>query len=154
MPIIKVKEKEVIIDDDVFLEISEMKIMITLSGKKKYKTFPYCYISINKKIVALHRYVMNCPNGLVVDHLNHNTLDNRRSNLRVVTYGENLRNNRHRGEEMYLISAEEQGKGKRIRYRVQYHISGDSKQKKKSFYDLPSAISFRNSVLSEHYNFS
>lgn len=42
--------------------------------------------------VSLHRFLTNPPNGLEVDHINHDTLDNRRSNLRVVTHAENMRN--------------------------------------------------------------
>ena len=37
----------------------------------------------------LHRVLLNCPSGMVVHHLNHNELDNRRANLRIVTYSEN-----------------------------------------------------------------
>lgn len=39
----------------------------------------------NKTHVRLHRLILNPPEGLVVDHINHNKLDNRRANLRVVT---------------------------------------------------------------------
>lgn len=46
----------------------------------------------NRKSIKLHRYIMNCPDNLVVDHINHNTLDNRKCNLRNVTQLENSRN--------------------------------------------------------------
>jgi hypothetical protein len=39
----------------------------------------------------LHRLIMAPPKGLIVDHMNHNGLDNRRENLRVCTNRENLR---------------------------------------------------------------
>lgn len=47
----------------------------------------------NRKIIKLHRYITNCPKNLVVDHINHNTLDNRKCNLKVCTIAENNQNN-------------------------------------------------------------
>ncbi|MEK3867671.1 HNH endonuclease [Paenibacillus sp. FSL H7-0716] len=44
------------------------------------------------KNVMLHRYLTAAMDGLVVDHINHDTLDNRLVNLRVVTQSENVRN--------------------------------------------------------------
>ena len=45
-----------------------------------------------RKTILLHRVIMNPPPGYVVDHKNHNTLDNRKANLRVCTPLENARN--------------------------------------------------------------
>lgn len=50
----------------------------------------------NSKVIThqLHRVVMDCPEGMVVDHINGNTLDNTLKNLRIVTKGQNLQNRR------------------------------------------------------------
>ncbi len=45
-------------------------------------------------IVSMHRVILNAPPGLVVDHINHNGLDNRKSNMRLCTVAENNRNSR------------------------------------------------------------
>ncbi len=48
-----------------------------------------------KKHQFLHRFVVGCPDGMVVDHISGNKLDNRRENLRVCTQAQN-HFNRHK----------------------------------------------------------
>ncbi len=63
-------------------------------AKKDANTY-YVRASIGKgKKVLLHRYLLNPPKDLVVDHINGNGLDNRRKNLRFATHQENSFNKR------------------------------------------------------------
>lgn len=45
-----------------------------------------------QKRIKLHRLIMNCPDDMVVDHIDGNKLDNRKSNLRLCSIKENSRN--------------------------------------------------------------
>lgn len=66
-----------------------------------YKHHNGCYYVISKKrkctmvgweTIRIHRVIMDAPKGMSVDHINHDTLDNRKSNLRICTNAENRRN--------------------------------------------------------------
>lgn len=45
-----------------------------------------------KKTRSLHRWIMDEPEGFVVDHINHDTLDNQYGNLRTVSHSVNSLN--------------------------------------------------------------
>lgn len=44
-----------------------------------------------RTVKYLHRYVIGCPDGMVVDHINFDVRDNRRENLRICTSAQNVR---------------------------------------------------------------
>jgi hypothetical protein len=46
----------------------------------------------NRKLILMHRVIMNCPDELEVDHEDHNQLNNRKSNLRNCTHAQNNHN--------------------------------------------------------------
>jgi hypothetical protein len=43
-------------------------------------------------LVVMHRFILKAPKGTVVDHINGNSLDNRRENLRLCSQSENSKN--------------------------------------------------------------
>ena len=51
----------------------------------------YAVSKICRKTVKMHRLIMNFPSE-IIDHINGNTLDNRKTNLRLCDHSENLRN--------------------------------------------------------------
>jgi hypothetical protein len=56
------------------------------------KTYAIRFVDTPKRgavMVSMHREIMNAPAGLLVDHRNRITLDNRRSNLRLATHSQN-----------------------------------------------------------------
>ena len=57
------------------------------------------HVNGKQQRLYMHRVIMGLQRGdkQIVDHINGNPLDNRRSNLRVCTIGENLRNTKFRG---------------------------------------------------------
>lgn len=67
--------------------------------KRKY---PYFHIRANYRIegevvhVLMHRLIMDAKQGQIVDHINSDSADNRRENLRFVTRGQNMQNSKAR----------------------------------------------------------
>ena len=47
---------------------------------------------LKKITVFLHRFILDAPPAVQVDHINHDELDNRRENIRLVTQSINLQN--------------------------------------------------------------
>jgi hypothetical protein len=59
-------------------------------NNKGYVMYSSIKDGLNNK--RLHRVIMNCPEDMVVDHINHDKLNNCRSNLRICTNQQNLMN--------------------------------------------------------------
>lgn len=75
-------------DKEYYDKIS--KYIWSMTGSGYYMTTE----KTDGKYMLLHRLIMDCPNGMVVDHINHNKSDNRKSNLRICTNSQNAMNSR------------------------------------------------------------
>lgn len=51
---------------------------------------------LGQKTIKMHRVIMNAPIGMLVDHRDHDTLNNQVYNLRLATKAQNNRNSRKR----------------------------------------------------------
>lgn len=89
-----------IVDDDDATVITATRWHAVRMGTKEKPLFYAARnvtIAKNKgRLELMHRRILNAPKGMVVDHINHNTLDNRRSNLRLCSQAENMKNMRSR----------------------------------------------------------
>lgn len=86
----KDKTYQVLIDNDDVERVSKIKWhIVNIRNDERYL---YAVGQLNKKRIRLHRFITNCPEEKVIDHINHNTLDNRKSNLKVCSGKENLSN--------------------------------------------------------------
>ncbi|MDD3267103.1 MAG: AP2 domain-containing protein [Burkholderiales bacterium] len=86
------QRKYAIVDDEDYEYLMQWK----WSAHKRSKLF-YAIrsetVDLNKQYSNyMHRLIMNAQKGELVDHINHDTLDNRRCNLRICTHKENCRN--------------------------------------------------------------
>jgi hypothetical protein len=79
------------VDVDMKEELMRFKWYLSPDGYAVY------YNAILNCNISMHRYVMDFPEGLVVDHLRWNRLDNRRHRMKSCSITENNRNMaRHR----------------------------------------------------------
>ena len=67
------------------------RALIDLDDVKECRQFRWCYDRYvrNWKIGSLHRFILKCTSENIVDHINHNVLDNRKNNLRICGVREN-----------------------------------------------------------------
>lgn len=112
----------------------------------------YVYARINKESVFLHRYIINVSQENVADHINGDTLDNRRENLRECTQAEN---NQNKSKNTYASSGTKgivdvsKFKGKK---NWMAYISVGGKHKTLGyFYELDEAIKVRKQAEKEYY---
>jgi hypothetical protein len=84
--------KVAIVDDEDFLELNKLKWYADLNGKKYYAIRKS--ICINGKYInqKMHRIILGDNFNFHVDHINGDTLDNRRINLRICTHQQNMCN--------------------------------------------------------------
>jgi len=89
--------------DVAFLQVAKVEVTVDAEDLARILsfarwTFDGAYAVVNRQVdleitkTYLHRFLMKSPEGLLVDHIDRNTLDCRKSNLRLVTKRQNQQN--------------------------------------------------------------
>ena len=86
--------KFAIVDQDDFEKLQEYNWHLVEGNSQSQYAVRTVKSGIKRCRCAMHRVVTDAPAGLFVDHINHNGLDNRRKNLRIVTPQQNSWNTR------------------------------------------------------------
>lgn len=137
----------------VFIYIGDKVIYVDTEDYNKIKSFRW-YIDkdgyvvgyVGGKMVKLHRFIIDCPQDKVVDHINRNKLDNRKSNLRICSVKDNNRNhskncnNKSGYKNIYKVKNREL-------WKVAIRADGNEYVKYFKLDELNQAIEWRNEVL-------
>lgn len=113
-----------LVDQDIYEQYGHLSWYLSDTG--------YAMRSAPEGRVRLHRLVAGTPEGFVTDHKNHDRLDNRRSNLRVVTQAENAEN--YKGEKGYTWDASK--RKYMVRYRKKFYGRYPTEEEAKLAYQL------------------
>ena len=78
-----------IVDADDYTYLSKFQWFAEGTGNAFYAARKH-----KGKSIKMHRLITNAPDHLVVDHINHDGLNNTKVNLRICTFAQNCRNQR------------------------------------------------------------
>ena len=136
---------EVIVDTEDLDRILNVGKWHALKDPRQINSSYYmCNRPVGKPCIKMHRFIMDCPKGMVVDHINRNTLDNRKCNLRIVTQFENSQN--QRTNKTGIVGVHYRARG----YWVG-SISKDNKKYSKEFKTKEEAIKYREEMYRKLY---
>lgn len=112
------------VDDDDYKKYNHLRWHLSDTG--------YAVRRNNGETIRLHRLIMSCPENMVVDHLNGNKLDCRKSNMRICTQKENAKN--HHNTKGYTY---DKSKGKwMVRYKGKFYGRYETEAEAKRVYQL------------------
>lgn len=119
--VIKIGEDRIKLDMEDWKKIKNYRIRVYNYYKGKYR---YATLRIEGKQYYLHRYILGITDRRFVDHINGDTLDCRRCNLRVCTNQQNQWNAKKKSNSKQEYKCIRYHKGTyeiRIRYRGKSH---------------------------------
>lgn len=81
-----------LVDDEDYPKVSQFKWCAHIIRNKYVYAETRTRVGQKYKTISMHRMIMNCPTDMQIDHIDHNTLNNQKSNLRICTDSQNQMN--------------------------------------------------------------
>jgi hypothetical protein len=77
--------KVTLVDDDMFDYLNQWKWYYSHDGYAERKV----YVNKKYKLLKMHREILGLSGAICTDHINRNTIDNRKENLRIANKSQN-----------------------------------------------------------------
>ena len=132
------------IDSDDYDAIRELTHCGFYPYQSKSHSYPYAQTTVNGKTTDVHRLIIK--DAKVVDHINHDGLDNRRKNLRGCTHSQNNMNRLEKNSKSGKIGVDQTKWGWRARIKV------DGNERHLGYFkDLQDAIRVRKDAEKKYF---
>jgi hypothetical protein len=87
------------VDDEDYKYLNQFKWRVAIYNHTSYARRTLWIKGENRSIsLHMHRVILNVPIGMQVDHIDHNGLNNQKSNIRICTETQNHRNKKPNGK--------------------------------------------------------
>jgi len=89
------------------IDVDDIDLVLDYGGwiaqysKGSWKAVRCPRVGEENPVYLMHRLIMGASRNEEVDHINHNTLDNRKQNLRLCSHQENMCNSQPKGQSEY-----------------------------------------------------
>lgn len=136
-----------IIDEDDIPKIKNLKWGVAHNKKK-----PELIYLANNKVGLYHRYIMQPKEDETVDHINRNTLDNRKCNLRIASQTDQNHNQKVRSNIKFDIKGIDQHKDTNRKKRYMARFSMNKKTYRSPWYETYEEAIYARSLLEKLAN--
>lgn len=140
------KGQVALVDDEDFERVNAFKWQARWTKSTK-SFYAKRFFHDSKRVIDMARFIINTPMNMVPDHINHNTLDNRKCNLRNSTRSQNNMNAGLRKDNKLRTRCIHVHQN---RFRVEVMVN-KKRVFRKCFGSLEEAIVARDEVLKIHF---
>ncbi len=119
--------KFAVVDDSDYESVRDISWHAKKDGRNWYA---WATLRGTRQKVSLHRFILNPPAGLVVDHIDGNGLNCTRENMRICTRSENSRNSRKKE----MTTSRFKGvywDRRRLKWRVVINVNGKNREQER-----------------------